>query len=107
MAPSTRTSTTARALAALGHEARLDIYRLLVRAGDDGLIVNDIAAHTGRPASTLAHHLRTLVGAGLVVQERRGREVVSRADYAVMQRTLAFLSDECCLGVSLVREDAA
>lgn len=107
MASSRRTRVTARALAALGHEARLEVYRLLVRAGDDGLIVNDIVAHTGLAASTLAHHLRALVGAGLVVQERRGREVVNRADYAAMDRTLGFLTDECCLGVSLVRDGAA
>lgn len=102
-----QTTTTARALAALGHEARLDIYRLLVRAGDEGLIVGDIATHTGLPASTLAHHLRALVTAGLIVQERRGREVVNRADYEVMRETLAFLTDECCTGVSIVQGEAA
>ena len=102
-----RTAATARALAALGHEARLSVYRLLVRAGQEGLIVGDIAGHTGLPLSTLAHHLRQLVAAGLVVQERRGREVVNRADFAAMNRTLAFLTDECCTGVTLVREDAA
>ena len=103
----TTTAQIARALAALGHEARLDVYRLLVRAGGDGLIVGDIAQHTGLPASTLAHHLRTLVAAGLVAQERRGREVVSRADYAAMNAALAFLTDQCCVGVALVRDDAA
>ena len=102
-----RTATTARALAALGHEARLRVYRLLVRAGEDGLIVGDIASHTGLPLSTLAHHLRQLVTAGLVVQEKRGREVVNRADYAAMNATIAFLTDECCAGVRLVVEDAA
>lgn len=107
MISSTRTTKNARALAALGHEARLDVYRLLVRAGADGLIVNDLAAHTSLPASTLAHHLRTLVAAGLVLQERRGREVINRADYEAMNRMLAFLTDECCLGISLVREDVA
>ncbi len=98
---------TARALAALGHEARLDVYRLLVRAGEDGLIVGDIASHTKLPLSTLAHHLRTLVSAGLVVQERQGREVVSYADFAAVKRVLSYLTSECCQGVSLVREDAA
>lgn len=107
MSQRTRSAYTARALAALGHEARLDVYRLLVRAGDEGLIVGDIAAHTGLPLSTLAHHLRTLVAANLVLQERRGREVVSRADYAAMNAALAFLTDECCQGVALVRNDAA
>lgn len=99
--------TTARVLAALGHEARLDVYRLLVRAGDEGLIVDDIAGHTKLPLSTGAHHLRTLVSAGLVTQERRGREVVNRADFAAMNAALAFLTAECCQGVALVREDAA
>ncbi|WP_298434007.1 helix-turn-helix transcriptional regulator [uncultured Jannaschia sp.] len=102
-----RTAATAAALAALGHAARLDVFRLLVRAGHDGLIVGDIAAHTDLPLSTLAHHLRTLVAAGLVQQERRGREVVNRADYARMTAALGFLTEECCHGVSLVREDAA
>jgi len=102
----------ARALAALGHEARLAIYRLLVRAGEDGLNVGEIAAHLQMPASTLAHHLSTLVAASLVIQERQGREVVNRADYEVMRRTVGFLTDKCCSGVSLSRnqkvgEDAA
>ena len=99
--------SVARALAALGHEARLDVYRLLVRAGDDGLNVGAIASHTGLPLSTLAHHLRGLVGAGLVIRERRGREVVNRADFGAMRRTVGFLTDECCAGVALVPEDAA
>lgn len=102
-----QSAITARALAALGHEARLDVYRLLVRAGKEGLVVGDIASHTKLPASTLAHHLRTLVAARLVLQERRGREVVNRADFGVMSAALAFLTDECCQGVALVREDVA
>ncbi|SFS16387.1 ArsR/SmtB family transcription factor [Yoonia litorea] len=101
-----QTAATARALAALGHEARLDVYRLLVRAGENGLIIGDIANHTGLPLSTLAHHLRQLVSAGLIVQEKQGRQVINRIDFAVMNRTLRFLTEECCNGVSL-REDAA
>ena len=97
----------ARALAALGHETRLAIYRLLVRAGEAGLNVGEIAAHLKVPASTLAHHLSTLVAAGLVIQERQGREVVNRADYEAMRRTVGFLTDNCCTGVSLTTEDAA
>jgi DNA-binding transcriptional ArsR family regulator len=98
---------TAKALAALGHETRLAIYRLLVRAGTEGLNVGEIGAHVAVPNSTLAHHLGTLVEAGLVVQERRGREVVSRADYEAMRRTVSFLTSKCCTGVRLAREDAA
>ncbi|MEK9662035.1 MAG: metalloregulator ArsR/SmtB family transcription factor [Alphaproteobacteria bacterium] len=100
-------SDTARSLAALGHDTRLAIYRLLVRAGADGLNVGEIGEHLDMPASTLAHHLGTLVDAGLVIQERRGREVVSRADYEAMNRTVSFLTSECCAGVRSAREDAA
>lgn len=97
----------ARSLAALGHEARLAIYRLLVRAGDEGLNVGEIGAHLRLPASTLAHHLTSLVDAGLVIQERRGREVINRADYDAMRRTVSFLTAECCAGVTPVKEDVA
>ncbi len=107
MAGMTRTAFIARSLAALGHEARLGIYRLLVRAGRDGLNVGEIGEHLEMAPSTLAHHLRALVDAGLVVQERRGREVFNRADYDAMQRTLSFLTAECCAGVKPAREDAA
>ena len=100
-------TSTARALSALGHEARLNVFRLLVRAGEEGLIVGDIAAHTGLPLSTLAHHLRRLVAAGLVTQERRGREILNRPDFAAMNGALTFLTAECCQGVALTREDAA
>jgi ArsR family transcriptional regulator, arsenate/arsenite/antimonite-responsive transcriptional repressor len=103
----TKNAAIARSLSALGHETRLSIYRLLVRAGDEGLNVGDIGAHLGMPASTLAHHLAGLVDAGLVIQERRGREVMNRADYDAMRRTVSFLTAECCAGVSPVREDAA
>lgn len=92
---------TARALGALGHEVRLSIFRLLVRAGDEGLNVGEINQHLGIAPSTLAHHLSTLVDANLVVQEKRSREVVNRANYAVMRGTLDFLTSECCTGVKL------
>ena len=97
----------ARALAALGHEKRLAIYRLLVKAGDRGLTVGEIGRHLGAPPSTLAHHLGALVDAGLVIQERHGREVISRADYDAMSRTVDFLTAECCTGVRLSQDDAA
>lgn len=98
---------TARALAALEHEARLEVFRLLARAGEKGLIVGDIAQHTGLPLSTLSHHLRALVSAGLVTQERQGREVLNRPDFGAVQAALSFLTAECCEGVAIVKEDAA
>ena len=104
----TMISPTARALAALGHDARLSIFRLLVKAGDEGLRVSDLGNHLGLAPSTLAHHLSSLVDAGLVVQEKRGREVFNRVDYPAMHSVLDFLTSECCAGVVLqVPEDAA
>ena len=104
----TITSPNARALAALGHDARLSIFRLLVRAGDAGLRVGDIGEHLGLAPSTLAHHLSALVDAGLVVQEKQGREVFNRVDYPVMLKLVDFLTSECCAGVfTRAPEDAA
>jgi DNA-binding transcriptional ArsR family regulator len=93
--------TVAPALAALGHEARLAVYQLLVRAGEDGLNVGEISLHLNLPASTLAHHLRALVLAGIVIQEKRGREVINRPDFRVMTEIMSFLTAECCSGVRL------
>ncbi|MCZ8333275.1 MAG: metalloregulator ArsR/SmtB family transcription factor [Rhodobacteraceae bacterium] len=95
------TSPHARALAALGHDARLSIFRLLVKAGEAGLRVGDIGMLLGLPPSTLAHHLSTLVEAGLVLQERQGREVFNRVDFPAMQRIVGFLTSECCSGVTV------
>lgn len=100
-------TAAARALAALGHVARLRIFRLLVRAGPDGLNVSAVARHVALPASTLAHHISTLVAAGLVVQERRGREIINRADFAAMRGLLGYLTDNCCAGIGTVEEEDA
>lgn len=102
------TDSNARALAALGHSARLSIFRLLVKAGDVGLRVGDIGEHLGLAPSTLAHHLSTLVEAGLVLQDKQGREVFNRVDFPEMHRLVGFLTSECCVGVSVrASEDAA
>ena len=97
-----------RALAALGHDARLAIFRLLVRKGLDGLRVGEIGQMLDLAPSTLAHHLAALVDAGLVVQERQGREVLNKADYSAMQHLVTFLTSECCEGLPVAaKEDAA
>ena len=104
----TMMSSNARALAALGHDARLSIFRLLVKAGEDGLRVGDVGEHLGLAPSTLAHHLSALVDAGLVLQDRQGREVLNRVDFAAMYALVGFLTSECCAGVTVRRtEDAA
>ncbi len=104
----TITSPNARALAALGHDARLSIFRLLVKAGEGGLRVGEIGEHLGMAPSTLAYHLSALVDAGLVVQEKQGREVFNRVDFPVMHGLITFLTSECCHGVTIKpSEDAA
>ncbi|TVQ29066.1 MAG: transcriptional regulator [Geminicoccaceae bacterium] len=97
----------ADALSALGNRTRLRLFRLLVRAGSAGLIVGELQRHLEVPASTLAHHLQALSRAGLVAQERRGREVVCRADFAAMHGLLGFLTHACCTGVRLEDDHAA
>lgn len=89
----------ARCLAELGHPIRLRAFRLLVRAGPDGLSVGDMQRHLGVPASTFAHHLGHLVQAGLVDQQRESRMVMCRANYRRMDGLLGFLQAECCAGV--------
>lgn len=103
----TANAPIAISLAALGHETRLAIFRLLVRAGNDGLNVGEICQHLDMAASTLAHHLKSLVDAGLVIQERRGRQIVNRVDYDAMRGLVSFLTAECCVGVRLTAKDAA
>jgi ArsR family transcriptional regulator, arsenate/arsenite/antimonite-responsive transcriptional repressor len=93
------TNPHTRALAALGHDARLSIFRLLVKAGHDGLRVGEIGDHLGLAPSTLAHHLSALVDAGLVVQDKQGREVFNRVDFDAMNRLVGFLTSQCCTGV--------
>ncbi len=83
----------------LGHDARLSIFRLLVRAGEDGLRVGDIGAHLDMAPSTLAHHLSALNAAGLVAQERQGREVFNQVDYPAMRDLVDFLTHQCFTGV--------
>jgi ArsR family transcriptional regulator, arsenate/arsenite/antimonite-responsive transcriptional repressor len=88
----------AQCLAQLGNPTRLDIYRLLVRAGPDGMNIGDIQTRLGVPASTLAFHLGGLVGVGLVSQEKIGREVICRTKYRQLDAVMEFLREECCKG---------
>lgn len=84
-------------LEALGNPTRLEVYRQLVRAGEDGLAVGEVQARTGVPRSTLSHHLHKLIAVELVSQERQGTTLICRANYAVMHATLGFLERECCV----------
>jgi DNA-binding transcriptional ArsR family regulator len=94
-------------LAALGNRTRLRLFRLMVKAGHDGLNIGEIQARLNVPASTLAHHISTLAQAGLIEQQRVGRETRCRAGYRRMQDLLDYLSDECCAGLNELADDAA
>ena len=87
---------TANRLEALGNPTRLNIYRMLVRAGPEGLVVGTIQRRAAVPRSTLSHHLHKLIGVGLVTQQRDGTSLICRANYAVMTAVVDFLTQECC-----------
>jgi DNA-binding transcriptional ArsR family regulator len=87
------------ALGALAHETRLGVFRMLVKAGPEGMIAGAIAEHCGVPPSTMSHHLATLERAGLVQSNRESRQIHYRADFAGMRRLLTFLMQDCCQGV--------
>ena len=86
------------ALGALAHETRLAVFRMLVKAGPDGMIAGAIAEHCSVPPSTMSHHLATLERAGLVQSARESRLIRYRADYPGMRRLLTFLMQDCCGG---------
>ena len=90
----------AHCLEKLGNPTRLMIYRLLVRAGPDGMAVGEVQAHLGIPGSTLSHHIAQLVAAGLVHQDREGRVLRCTPNFEMMDDLLGFLTEECCRGIS-------
>jgi ArsR family transcriptional regulator, arsenate/arsenite/antimonite-responsive transcriptional repressor len=86
----------AQGFAAVGSEPRLEVLLALVRAGPEGLSVGEIQERLAVPASTLTHHLRFLVAAGLVVQEKQGRTIRNRADFDRISALAGYLLKECC-----------
>lgn len=90
----------AQGFAAAGSEARLAVLRVLVRAGHAGLPISEIQQRLDIPASTLAHHLKFLAAGGLISQEKQGRMVINRANYAQIEALAGFLLSECCADAS-------
>lgn len=86
------------ALSALAHGHRLAVFRLLVRAGAEGLPAGEIAREVGALPSTLSTHLTILGHAGLIRSRRDGRSVIYSADYDGMRALLGFLVADCCAG---------
>ena len=89
-------SGAVNALGALAQEHRLRLFRLLVRAGRGGMPAGAIAERLGVPNSSLSFHLTQLQRAELIAVERQGRSLVYHADFAAMDRLVAFLMENCC-----------
>jgi DNA-binding transcriptional ArsR family regulator len=86
------------AFAALGQETRLDVFRLLVRAGPEGIPAGEIATRLGAVQNTTSAHLKVLAHAALIRPERDGRIVRYVADMTGFRDLLAFLMEDCCNG---------
>jgi ArsR family transcriptional regulator len=86
------------ALAALAQDTRLDVFRLLVQAGPEGLPAGQIGERLRLPSATLSFHLNQLRHAGLVTFRRESRSLIYAAEYAAMNGLLAFLTENCCQG---------
>ena len=97
-------SEVVRALAALAHPVRLEVFRALVVSGPGGMTPSVMQDGLGIPATTLSFHLKELTQAGLVASERASRNLVYRAAYDRMNGLLKYLTDNCCQGAACAVE---
>jgi DNA-binding transcriptional ArsR family regulator len=86
------------AFVALGHQVRLDVFRLLVRAAPDGMPSGEIAAALSVPPTAMSFHLATLERAGLLSSRRDGRHVLYAVDIGRVRDLVTFLTADCCGG---------
>lgn len=93
-------SSVVKALAALAQPLRLQVFRALVVVGDAGLTPGAMQEGLGVAPATLSFHLKELVNAGLVTQERASRNLIYRAHYEHMNAVLGYLTENCCQGAS-------
>ena len=91
-------TTAVQKLSALSQETRLAVFRLLVKAGPDGLAAGEVARTLCVPANTLSSQLTLLANAGLVTSRRDGRSIIYAADYDGMSGLLVWLMEDCCQG---------
>ena len=84
------------ALAALAQDTRLELFRLLVTCGPQGLPAGVIAERLGVQPSSLSFHLSQLTHAGLITQRRLSRQLIYSAEYGAMNALLAYLTENCC-----------
>ena len=92
------TLNAAELLAALGHESRLAVFRLLVEAGPAGMNASAIGEQLALPPATLSFHLAHLSRAGLIRGQRESRFIRYSAEFATMDELIAFLTQNCCQG---------
>ena len=88
--------TAAKALKELGHPTRLNVFKLLVKSGHNGLPVGRLQESLAIPNSTLSHHISRLVSVKLVEQHREGRVLTCVPQYGVLDQLILFLGEECC-----------
>ena len=86
----------AEQLSALGHPVRLRVLRFVVQGGEDGTAAGDIQSHVDLPASTLSHHLKRLVDAGLLTTRSEGTFHYYAADYKALRGLTDFVWEDCC-----------
>lgn len=86
-------------LSSIAQEARLEVFRLLVQAGSEGIAAGVLAEKLAIPASTLSFHLKELTYSGLVVAKPQGRFIYYIANYDAMNGLLAYLTENCCKGL--------
>ncbi len=89
-------SIAADILSQLGNATRLEITRLLVRAGEKGMLVGELQKSLKIPPSTLSHHLNALKSVGLVSQERLSNQLLCQVNYPTIDSIVEFLTAECC-----------
>lgn len=87
------------ALAAIAHESRLAIFRLLVQTGPQGMAATRIAEQLGIAPSSLSFHLKELAHARLITSRSEGRFVIYSTDIVVMNGLIGYLTENCCAGV--------
>ena len=90
--------TAIKRLSAIAQDARLEVFRLLVKAGPDGMAAGDIARKLGVPANTLSAQLLVLSNAGMVRAQREGRSIIYAIAFEAMRDLLVFLTEDCCGG---------
>ncbi len=95
-----------KALAALAQPNRLEVFRFLVVTGKEGATPGVLSESLSMAAATLSFHLKELLNAGLVSQERSGRNLIYRADIAQMNGLLTYLTENCCHGEPCLEDSA-